>query len=76
MVVWCELKIPLVRITVQHHSAVMPNSYPRDRIFSPHLTTIKDSYKFPYLLTNSQPFAGLLIPHQTYSVFFQMVMVL
>ena len=25
-------------------SLVMPNSYPRDGIFNPHLTTIKDSY--------------------------------
>ena len=32
--------------TVRYHSAnlVMPNSYPRDGTFSPHLTTIKDSY--------------------------------
>ena len=46
MVVRCELKIPSLRITVQHQSAslVMPNSYPCDGIFSPHLTTIKDSY--------------------------------
>ena len=47
MVVQCELKIPLLWITVQHHSAslVMPNSYPRDGIFNPHITTIKESYK-------------------------------
>ena len=46
IVVWCELKIPLLGITVQRHlaSLMMPNSYPRDGIFSPHLTTIKDSY--------------------------------
>ena len=46
MVVRCELKIPSLGITVRHHSAslVMPNSYPRDGIFNPHLTTIKDSY--------------------------------
>ena len=46
MVVQCELKIPTLGITVRHHSAslVMPNSYPRDGIFNPHLTTIKDSY--------------------------------
>ena len=47
MVVRYELKIPsLGMITVWHHSAnlVMPNSYPRDRIFNPHLATIKDSY--------------------------------
>ena len=42
----CELKIPLLGITVRHHSAnlVMPNSYPRDGIFNPHLTTMTDSY--------------------------------
>ena len=46
MAVRCELKIPSLRIIVQHHSAslVMPNSYPHDIIFNPHLTTIKDSY--------------------------------
>ena len=46
MVVRCELKIPLLGITVRHHeeSLVMPNSYPRDGIFNPHLTTVKDSY--------------------------------
>ena len=42
----CELKISSFGITVRHHSAslVMPNSYPRDGIFKPHLTSIKDSY--------------------------------
>ena len=40
MVVRCRLKILSLGITVRHHSA---NSYPPDRIFSPHLTTIKDS---------------------------------
>ena len=46
LVVGFELKIPSLRITVWHHlaSLVMPNSYPRDRIFSLHLTTIKGSY--------------------------------
>ena len=46
MAVRCELKIPSLRITVWHHSAslVIPKSYPRDRLFNPHLTTIKDSY--------------------------------
>ena len=46
MVVWCELKIPSLGITVRHHSAslVMPKSYPRDGVFNPHLTTNKDSY--------------------------------
>ena len=46
MVVRYEFKIPSLGITVRHHSAslVMPNSYPRDEIFNPYLTTIKDSY--------------------------------
>ena len=50
MVVRCELKIPSIGITVRHHSAslVMPNSYPRDGIFNPLFTTIKDSYIHAY----------------------------
>ena len=46
MVVRCRLKIPSLGITVLHSSVslVMPNSYPHDGIFNPHLTTIKDSY--------------------------------
>ena len=46
MVVRSELKIPLLGITVRHHSAslVIPNSYPCDGIFNPHLAIIKDSY--------------------------------
>ena len=41
-----QIKTSVTRVTVWHHSAslVMPNSYPRDGIFSQHLTTIKDSY--------------------------------
>ena len=40
MVVWCKLKVPSLRITVRHHSAIlaMLNSYRRDRIFNPQLT--------------------------------------
>ena len=36
VVVRCEMKIPSLGITVQHHSAslVMPNSYPCDQIFT------------------------------------------
>ena len=36
----------VTRVTVRHHSEsfVTPNSYPRDGIFNPHLTTIKGSY--------------------------------
>ena len=37
MVVWCELKILSLRVTVCHHS------YPRKGIFNPYLTAIKDS---------------------------------
>ena len=40
MVVRSELKTLSLGITVRHHS----NSYLRDGIFNPHLTTIKDSY--------------------------------
>ena len=45
MVVWCKLKVPSLRITVQLHSAslAMLNSYRRDRIFNPQLTAIKNS---------------------------------
>ena len=45
MVVWCKLKIASID-TVWHLSAslMMPNSYPHDKIFIPHLTTIKDSH--------------------------------
>ena len=51
MVVRCESKIPSLEITVRLHSAslVMPSSYPRVGIFSPHLTTIKDSYSLALL---------------------------
>ena len=46
MTVQCKFKILSREITVRHHEAslMMPNSYPCDRIFNPHLTTIKDSY--------------------------------
>ena len=46
MVVRYELKIPSLGINVRHHPAslVMPDSYSRDGILSPHLTAIKDSY--------------------------------
>ena len=52
MTVRCELKIPSLGITVRHHSAslVMPNCYPCDEIFNPHLTTIKDSYNLSALI--------------------------
>ena len=37
-----QIENSVTRVTVRHHSAslVMPNSYPRDRIFNQHLTTI------------------------------------
>ena len=37
-----QMKLPSLGITVRHHSTslVMPNSYPRDGIFNPNLTTI------------------------------------
>ena len=46
MAVGCKLKIPSLRINVRHHlaSLVIPNSYPRDRIFNSHPRAIKDSY--------------------------------
>ena len=46
MVALCEQKFLSLGITVRCHSAslMMLNSYPSDRIFNPHLTTIKDSY--------------------------------
>ena len=51
MILWCELKIPSLRKTVGLHSArLLPSkpcdaeSYPHNRIFNPHFTTIKDSY--------------------------------
>ena len=41
----CKAKISSLGITVQHHSLslVMPNSYPHDITFNPHLTAIEDS---------------------------------
>ena len=46
MIVWCKLKVPSLRITVQHHSAslAMLNSYRRDRIFNLQLTATKNFY--------------------------------
>ena len=51
MVVLYDLKIPSLEITVRHHSAnlVMSNSYPRYRIFNPHLTIIKESYNLNHV---------------------------
>ena len=44
----CLVRIenPDTQENCSHHSAslTMTNSYPRDRIFNPHLTAIKDSY--------------------------------
>ena len=43
MVVWCNLKVPSLRITVRHYSArlAMLNSYRRDRILNLQLIAIK-----------------------------------
>ena len=51
MVVRFELKITSLEISVRHHSAslVMPSSYPRDGIFNPNLTTVKDSYNLVHV---------------------------
>ena len=42
-----QMKILSLGITAWHHlaSLVMSNSHPSDRIFNPHLTTIKDLYR-------------------------------
>ena len=46
--------------SVRIENSVMPNSYPRDGTFDPHLTTIKDSDKTPYALYPlSRPNNGL-----------------
>ena len=41
-----QIENSISRVTVRHHSAslVKLNSYPRDGIFSQHLTTMNDSY--------------------------------
>ena len=41
-----QIKNSVTWVTVRHHSSspVISNGYPRDGIFSQHLTTIKDSY--------------------------------
>ena len=51
IVVWYKLKIPSLGITVWHHSAslAMANSYPHDRIFNPHLSTIQCANHFDHL---------------------------
>ena len=47
MAVWCEMKILSLRISVLHHFSSL-YSYPHDWIFTPHPTTIKDSYILTY----------------------------
>ena len=41
-----QIENSVTRVTIRHHSAslVISNSYPRDRIFNQHLTTIIDFY--------------------------------
>ena len=48
-----QIENSVTQVTVWHHSAdlVKPNSYPRDRIFSQHLTAIKDSYNTTPILS-------------------------
>ena len=51
MCVCCELKIPSLRRIVWPHlaSLLMPKSYPHDRIFNFHLTSIKYFYKLGHI---------------------------
>ena len=51
-VVWFKLKSLSLEITIWHHlsSLVVQNSYPCDRIFNHHLTTMKDSNIFCILM--------------------------
>ena len=48
----CSVRIEnsATRVTIRHYSAsfVMPNSYPRDEMFNPHITHMKDSYSTLY----------------------------
>ena len=46
-----QIENRVTQVTNRHHSAsfAMPNSYPRNGIFNPHLTTIKDSYTLTLL---------------------------
>ena len=55
VIVRIELKISSPGITARHYSArlLMPNSYPRDGIFNPNLTIIKDSYILKHLQETS-----------------------
>ena len=48
MGIWCGEKNPSLGITVRHHEAcrVMPISDPRDRIFYPYHTSMKDTHNF------------------------------
>ena len=68
IVVRCGLKILSLRITVWYHlaSLVMPNSYPHDGIFNPHLTTIKDSYTSDPLLQHWRNIYDLDLWHGLY----------
>ena len=57
----------VTRITVRHHwaSLVMPNSYPSNGIFNPHLTPMKDSYSpiLYSLLVNSSKTCSETLEH-------------
>ena len=60
MAAGCELKIPSLEITVQHHF-VMPNSYQRDGLFNPHFTAIylssDTAYALASIFSDVAPFA-------------------
>ena len=53
----------VTRIIVWHHTAslVIPNSYPRDGIFNPHLRTFKDSYSFILVLSAKIQLVAMLV---------------
>ena len=62
-----SLKKPSLGISVRHHLAshVMPNSYPRDGIFNPCLTTIKDFYIPTLGITVRHHSASLVMPNSS-----------
>ena len=48
-----QIENSVTRVTVRNHEArqVMPTSYPREGIFSRHLTTIKDFYNLTHVIS-------------------------
>ena len=65
-----RIEIQSLGITVRQHSAslVMPNSYPHDGIFRPHLMTIKDSYNLKRRADLSQPIRKGYLSHRRTAV--------